>query len=116
MKLFKVLKNLDRFFDFYDLYDGILNDRYTFTSLSKDSLDIIFYVKDTNKMRERLFNKEIEVNVYNEDILLDVLRQMIYGERDIVNENVCKLSKFEKNILKKSANYRKFKVLSFYII
>ena len=41
MKLFKVLKNLDRFFDFYDLYDGILNDRYTFTSLSKDSLDIL---------------------------------------------------------------------------
>ena len=43
MKLIRIILKLKKYFDYYNIYNGVVDDKYHFTSLKSENFDVVFY-------------------------------------------------------------------------
>ena len=43
MKLIRIILKLKKYFDYYNIYNGVIDDKYHFTSLKSENFDVVFY-------------------------------------------------------------------------
>lgn len=111
MKLFKVLFYLGRFWDWYDLVNGIIDEKYSFCSLSNHSLNLQFYDEYGDK-KIRLTNKNVKIDFSKKRNVVDLLNQLYDTERIRILMTTQELNKLELKILKLTKKYKNFEAIT----
>lgn len=108
MKLIRIILKLKKYFEYYNIYNGVIEDKYHFTSLKSENFDVVFY--DEKDFCYRIIDK----NMRGTDI--PSKRNIIHDLSIICDNESFEIKKLfnslgrtkRKIIIKLSKNFKKF--------
>lgn len=108
MNFIKLLKHLFAYFDYYRMFNGLLDGTYTFQSLNNSFLNVSIF--DGNK--EAFLTSKHSKSVNSKQELLAILDQLINFECCNIQNLEEKLNQFDIFCLKFSKKYQKFQIIA----
>ena len=108
MKLIRIILKLKKYFMYYNIYNGVIDDKYHFRSLKSENFDVVFY--DEKDFCYRISYKKMKgTNVPSKRNIIHDLSIICDNESFEIKKLFNSLGKMKRKIIiKLSKNFKKF--------
>lgn len=108
MKLVRIILKLKKYFDYYNIYNGVVDDKYHFTSLKSENFDVVFY--DEKDFCYRIIDKNMRgTDIPSKRNIIHDLSIICDNESFEIKKLFNSLGRIKRKIIiKLSKNFKKF--------
>lgn len=107
MKLIKIILKLKKFFEIYNIYNKVIEDKYHFTSLKSENFDVVFY--DEKDFCYRIIDKNMRgTDIPSKRNIIHDLSIICDNKSLEIKKLFNSLGKLNRKIITKSTNFKKF--------
>ena len=108
MKLIRIILKLKKYFEYYSIYNGVIDNKYHFTSLKSENFDVVFY--DEMDFCYRIIDKNMRgTDIPSKRNIIHDLSIICDNESFEIKKHFNSLGRIKRKIIiKLSKNFKKF--------